>query len=119
MNTGCTEAAFLANFATKDPGTQTMWASMMRVPNAILHAATGIPEKTFSELKEDYPLVTAPGTGGEECLARCGLNFKDVRLHTLVSSKYSHMRRRSGLPHTIRRIAEKWFQHLKTILLVL
>jgi oxalate decarboxylase/phosphoglucose isomerase-like protein (cupin superfamily) len=78
MNTGCTPAAFLANFATKDPGTQTMWASMMAVPNNILHAATGIPENTFSQLKSNYPLVSSPGTGGEECLRRCGLSFNET-----------------------------------------
>ena len=59
-------------------GTQTVWASLMRIPNSVLNAATGVPESTFSELKK-YPLVIAPGTGGESCLAKCGLNFKSVR----------------------------------------
>lgn len=84
MNNACTPAAFLANFPNKDPGTQTIWSSLMMVPNPILNAATGIPESTFSMLKSNYPLVTAPGTGGEECLKRCGLTFKDVRLSFLL-----------------------------------
>lgn len=86
MNDACTPAAFLANFATKDPGTQTIWHSLMMVPNPVLHAATGIPESTFSMLKTNYPLVTAPGTGGEECLKRCGLTFKDTNKLTPLPS---------------------------------
>ena len=54
------------------------WASLMRVPSAILHAATGISEETFDEYKK-LPLVIAPGTGGNDCLAKCGLNFTTVR----------------------------------------
>jgi hypothetical protein len=57
----------------------------MQVPNSILNAATGIPEATFASLKSRYPLVTAPGTGGEECLARCNLTFAAVHfLHPLL-----------------------------------
>jgi quercetin dioxygenase-like cupin family protein len=76
-NPNCQPAAFLANFATKDPGTQTMFASLMQVPTNILHSATGIPEVTINLLKT-YPLVTAPGTGGEECLKRCNLTFAEA-----------------------------------------
>lgn len=65
-NPNCEPAAFLANFATKDPGTQTMWNSMMRIPAHILHSATGIDENTIRTLKS-YPLVTAPGTGEHAC----------------------------------------------------
>jgi len=74
-NPTCQPAAFLANFATRDPGTQTMWGSLMRIPNRILNSATGIPEATFQSLKARYPLVGTQGTGGEECLARCNLAF--------------------------------------------
>ncbi|KAK9804999.1 hypothetical protein WJX73_010155 [Symbiochloris irregularis] len=74
-NPNCEPAAFLASFAHKDPGTQTMWGSMMRVPTHILHSATGLPERLISGLKQ-FPLVTAPGTGGEACLRRCGLSFQ-------------------------------------------
>lgn len=78
FNPNCEPAAFLANFATKDPGTQTTWNSMMHIPNRILNSATGIPEATFAQLKSNYPLVTAPGTGGEACLQKCGLTFNAV-----------------------------------------
>jgi quercetin dioxygenase-like cupin family protein len=73
-NPTCGHAQFLANFATADPGTQTVWNSFVKVPLAILHMSTGIPESQLAELTS-LPLVVAPGTGGEECLARCGLNF--------------------------------------------
>ena len=63
LNPTCEPAAFLANFATKDPGTQTTWNSMMMIPNDILNSATGIPESTIALLKSTYPLVTPPGTG--------------------------------------------------------
>ena len=36
-NPNCQEAAFLANFATKDPGTQTMWC-VPRHDMDLLHA---------------------------------------------------------------------------------
>ena len=78
-NPSCKPAAFLANFATKDPGTQTMWGAMMTIPTDMLHMATGIPESTIEQLKS-YPIVTAPGTGGEACLKRCGMDFASVRL---------------------------------------
>ena len=58
-------------------GTQTTWASLMQIPNSVLNAATGVPESTFSELKK-YPLVIAPGTGGEACMAKCNIDFKTV-----------------------------------------
>lgn len=74
-NPTCYPAAFLANFATRDPGTQTMWNALLKIPNRILHAASGIPESTFQVLKSKFALVTAPGTGGEDCLARCNLTF--------------------------------------------
>lgn len=76
-NYNCEPAAFLANFGQSDPGTQTMWGSMMQIPTSILHMSTGIPEDTINLLK-NYPRVVAPGTGGEECLRRCGLNFTQV-----------------------------------------
>ena len=78
-NPYCQPAAFLANFGERDPGTQTIWNSLMRVPSYILNAATGLTEDTINQLKS-LPLVTAPGTGGEECLRRCGLNFTAVSL---------------------------------------
>ena len=78
-NPNCQPAAFLASFATRDPGTQTIWNSMMRVPTHILHSATGIPERLINGLKQ-YPLVTAPGTGSEACLARCGITFEAVSI---------------------------------------
>lgn len=62
-NPNCEPAAFLANFASIDPGTQSTWNSVMRIPTHILHAATGIDEQIINRLKQ-YPLVTAPGTGG-------------------------------------------------------
>jgi hypothetical protein len=58
---------------------------VMQVPNSILNAATGIPEATFASLKSTYPLVTAPGTGGEECLARCNLTFAAVHFSRPLS----------------------------------
>jgi quercetin dioxygenase-like cupin family protein len=73
-NPYCEPAAFLASFGNSDPGTQTTWNSMMRVPSYILNAATGLTEATINQLKS-LPLVTAPGTGGEDCLRRCGLSF--------------------------------------------
>jgi hypothetical protein len=48
----------------------------MMIPNSVLNAATGVPESTFTELKK-YPLVIAPGTGGEACLARCNITFQE------------------------------------------
>ena len=59
-------------------GTQTVWSSLMRIPSRVLNAATGIPEATFDEYKK-LPLVIAPGTGGTDCMAKCGLNFTTVR----------------------------------------
>lgn len=47
--------------------------------------STGIPEATFQQLRAQYPLVIAPSTGGEACLARCGLNFTQVRFGDLGS----------------------------------
>ena len=58
-------------------GTQTIWASLMQIPNSVLNAATGVPESTFTELKK-YPLVIAPGTGGEACMAKCNIDFQTV-----------------------------------------
>lgn len=55
-----------------------MWSSMMHIPTHILNGATGIDERLINGLKA-FPLVTTPGTGGEECLKRCGLNFQSVR----------------------------------------
>ena len=60
-----------------DAGTQTIWSSLMMIPNSVLNAATGVPESTFTELKK-YPLVIAPGTGGEECMAKCNIDFRTV-----------------------------------------
>ncbi|KAK9823393.1 hypothetical protein WJX72_002454 [[Myrmecia] bisecta] len=74
-NLACKPAAFLANFATKDPGTQTMWNSLLQVPTPALNAATGLSEVNIEQLKT-LPLVVAPGTGGEECMRRCGLDFQ-------------------------------------------
>lgn len=74
-NPTCQGAQFLANFATADPGTQTVWNSFVKVPTPILHMSTGIPEAQLKQLTS-MPLVVAPGTGGEECLRRCGLDFK-------------------------------------------
>ena len=87
-NPYCQPAAFLANLGECDPGTQTIWNSLMRVPSYILNAATGLTEDTINQLKT-LPLVTAPGTGGEECLRRCGLDFNTVGVassHTRASS---------------------------------
>ncbi len=90
FNPNCEPAAFLANFATRDPGTQTMWNSMMHIPNRILNSATGIPESTFTQLKSNYQMVTAPGTGGEACMQKCGLSFNAVSfLNTLCCSEIS------------------------------
>jgi hypothetical protein len=46
----------------------------MRVPTHILHAAVGglIPEAQILKMQQQY-VVTAPGTGGEECLRLCNL----------------------------------------------
>lgn len=52
-----------------------MWNSILKLPYRILHAASGIPESTFAVLKSRYALITAPGTGGEACLAKCNLTF--------------------------------------------
>ena len=65
-------------------GTQTVWASLMQIPNSVLNAATGVPESTFSELKK-YPLVIAPGTGGESCLKKCNLDFKTVSARCVIA----------------------------------
>ena len=64
--------------ALPSAGTQTIWSSLMMIPNSVLNAATGIPESTFTEFKK-YPLVIAPGTGGESCLAKCNITFQEVR----------------------------------------
>ena len=61
----------------QDPGTQTTWNSLVKVPTEVLHLSTGIPAATWAEYKK-LPLVVAPGTGGEACLKRCGLNFTQV-----------------------------------------
>ncbi|KAK9811073.1 hypothetical protein WJX73_000154 [Symbiochloris irregularis] len=73
-NPTCEPAAFLANFPNRDPGVQSMWPSMMRIPTHILNGATGIDERLINGLKA-FPIVTTPGTGGEECLKRCNLTF--------------------------------------------
>lgn len=54
-----------------------MWNSFVKVPLAILHMSTGIPEAQLATLTS-MPLVVAPGTGGEACLKKCGLNFTTV-----------------------------------------
>lgn len=51
----------------------------MGVPTEVLHAATGVPEANIKELKQ-YKLVIAPGTGGEDCLRKCGKSFDLVSL---------------------------------------
>ena len=61
FNDNCAPAAFLANFGNRDPGTQSIWNSVMQVPSPILHLSSGLPEATFNLLKT-YPLVLAPGT---------------------------------------------------------
>jgi len=76
-NPTCGQAQFLANFATADPGTQTVWNAFIKAPTEVLHMSTGISAATWNEYKQ-LPLVVAPGTGGEECLKRCGLNFTEV-----------------------------------------
>lgn len=40
-------------------------------------ATAGIAESEIAKLKQ-LPLVISPGTGGEECLRRCGLDFNTV-----------------------------------------
>ena len=80
FNPNCEPVTFVANFATTDPGIQTTYGSLTSVPNNILHAATGIPEANWATLKKQYPLVTTPGTGDQACMAKCGLNFLQVRL---------------------------------------
>ncbi|KAK9836900.1 hypothetical protein WJX74_010720 [Apatococcus lobatus] len=77
FNDNCEEAAFLANFGNRDPGTQSIWNSIMQVPSSILQLSTGIPEALFN-LYKHLPLIEAPGTGGEECLKRCGLDLQKV-----------------------------------------
>ena len=49
----------------------------MHPRRAALSHFTGIPEAQLNRLKQ-LPLVIAPGTGGEDCLRRCGLDFKTV-----------------------------------------
>jgi hypothetical protein len=73
LNPYCQPAAFISTFPNRDPGTQTTWGSLMKIPNRILNSATGIPEATFASLKSQYPLVTTPGTGGEACMAKCNI----------------------------------------------
>ena len=60
FNDNCQPAAFLANFGTRDPGTQSIWNSIMQIPNSILHLSTGIPEANFNTYKQ-LPLILAPG----------------------------------------------------------
>lgn len=59
-NDQCEPAAFLANFGTSDPGTQTIWNSFLRIPTSIINAATGLSEAAVEQLKM-LPLVTPPG----------------------------------------------------------
>ncbi len=74
---------------SQDPGTQTTWNSLVRAPTEVLHLSTGIPAATWAEYKK-LPLVIAPGTGGEACLKRCGLNFTQVRSHSTCDCMFSH-----------------------------
>ena len=60
FNDNCEEAAFLANFGTRDPGTQSTWNSIMQIPTPILQLSTGIPEAHFNAYKQ-LPLLLAPG----------------------------------------------------------
>mmetsp|Transcript_20333 Transcript_20333/g.34910 ORF Transcript_20333/g.34910 Transcript_20333/m.34910 type:complete len:246 (-) Transcript_20333:245-982(-) len=76
-NPTCEPAAFLANFGTKDPGTQTIWSSLFNVPTSILQAASGLPESLIEQIKT-YPFLEVPSTGGEECLKRCNLAFRST-----------------------------------------
>jgi hypothetical protein len=72
-NQECTPAGFLANFAYRDPGTQSTIPALFRIPIPILHMSSGIPEATWLNLRTQYPPPQAPGTGGEDCLRRCNL----------------------------------------------
>jgi quercetin dioxygenase-like cupin family protein len=74
-NPTCLGAQFLANFGNLDPGTQTTWSALVAVPTSIIQLSTGIPESQIDQLKT-LPLLIAPGTGGEECLKKCGLDFQ-------------------------------------------
>ena len=76
-----------------DAGTQTVWASLMQIPIAVLNSATGIPESTFMMLKS-YPLVIAPGTGGETCLMNCNLTFNTVGATVTQSESVGPLRNR-------------------------
>ena len=59
--------------------------------------STGISAATWNEYKK-LPMVVAPGTGGEECLKRCGLNFTEVRPQTLSPLQSTHSPSVQGLP---------------------
>ena len=60
FNDNCEEAAFLANFGDRDPGTQSTWNSLMQIPAPILQLSTGISEAQFNAFKQ-LPLLLAPG----------------------------------------------------------
>lgn len=38
-NNDCEPAQYLASYGTRDPGTQSIWASLMMIPTAALHVS--------------------------------------------------------------------------------
>lgn len=75
-NLQCEPAAFIANFGNRDPGTQTWWTSLLAIPTPHLAAATNIADnqETAEHIINGWKkrkTVTAPATGGAECMKRC------------------------------------------------
>jgi hypothetical protein len=52
INNSCKETAqFLGSFPSRDPGTQTLMPSFIKLPNSVIMAMTNLGEAAVKELK--------------------------------------------------------------------
>lgn len=75
FNPGCTDAQFVAGFASEDPGVQQTAQSFFGLENDIVEAALGqdsIDGATLEKFRSMIPANVAAGV--EKCLKQCGID---------------------------------------------
>ena len=75
FNPGCTDAQFVAGFASEDPGVQQAAQTFFNLDNDIVEAALGqdsIDGATLEKFRSMIPANVA--TGVEKCLKQCGIS---------------------------------------------
>ena len=74
-NDFCEPAAFVDFYATSDPGIQTAWSALIKMPDSIILASTGMSAEQLLDLRENFP--GGPFSYDYECALRC--NITDIK----------------------------------------